>query len=61
MKNEESYLNDFAKKKNKEEIEAVKKMKENPFTLEECIAQQERITERTAKHIKELSKVKRDL
>jgi hypothetical protein len=39
---EKIILNDFAKKKNKEELEAVEQMKKNPLSYEDCIKQRDR-------------------
>lgn len=52
------YINEFAKRKNKEEALAVKWMLEHPLTFEECIAQRDRNRAAIENNWEELTKVK---
>lgn len=52
-------LNDFARQKNKEELEAVRLMKLNPLSYEDCVKQLERNTAQIATYERESSMKKK--
>ena len=53
------YINDFARQKNKEEIEAVKQMLKHPLSYQDCIKQRDRNLVGTAESLKKSRKKKK--
>ncbi|MCW5914607.1 MAG: hypothetical protein KIT66_08360 [Chitinophagaceae bacterium] len=52
-----TFIKDFARQKNKEEIKAVKQMLQHPLSYEDCIKQRDRNLAAIAENLQQLSKV----